>query len=56
MINLKGFRMTRLWPNFKVLYRYSQGKTEESHEISVRIAGLWAETSSRDLPNTKQER
>jgi hypothetical protein len=31
----------RPWPNFKVLFRYSPGRTEESHEKPpVRISGL----------------
>jgi hypothetical protein len=32
MMNLKGFGIKRLWPNFKVLYQHSPGLTEENYE------------------------
>jgi hypothetical protein len=32
MMNWKGFGRKQSWPNFKVLYRHSRGRTEETHE------------------------
>jgi hypothetical protein len=37
-----------------LIYQHLPGVTEESHENHVRIAGLQAETCTRDLTNTKQ--
>jgi hypothetical protein len=40
---------------FKVVSQNSPGGTEENLKSSVRIAGLWAKTSTWDLSNMKQE-
>jgi hypothetical protein len=53
-MNCEGFGMKRFWPNLKVLYRNSPGRTEEKHEKSLRIAGLRDEISTKDLLNTKK--
>jgi hypothetical protein len=40
MMDWKGLGRKRSWPNFKVLYRYSLGGTEENHEkTSIRVTG-----------------
>jgi hypothetical protein len=55
MMNCKGCEMKRLWPNFELLTRNLPAGTAQTLENSVRMAGLRAEISTRDLQNTKQE-
>jgi hypothetical protein len=53
MMNWKGFRRKRKWPNFRILPQHSLEGTEENMKTSVRIAGLLAEISTRDIPQTR---
>jgi hypothetical protein len=56
MMNWKGCGRKLSWPNIKELSQNLPGGTEENtNKTSVRIAGLQAEISNRDPPNTKQE-
>jgi hypothetical protein len=55
MINWKGFGRKQSWPNVKLLSWHLPGGTEENHNTSVRIAGLWAEISTHVLSNTNQD-
>jgi hypothetical protein len=55
MMNWKGFGRKQSWSNFKVLSDLLPGGTDENHEMPLRIADLWAEIRTWDLPNTKQE-
>jgi hypothetical protein len=50
---LKICEKKRWIPNFDVISQQSSGETNETHEKSVRIGGLWAEILNCDLPNTK---
>jgi hypothetical protein len=42
MMNWKGYRRKRLWPNFKVLSQQWPEGTEENHKKTLRIASLQA--------------
>jgi hypothetical protein len=37
MKNWKGFGRKQLWPNFKVISRYSPGGTEENHACHTQF-------------------
>jgi hypothetical protein len=51
-------KFERMWNKMVVAYfkvsRHLPEETEGNHE-NVRIAVLWAETWTRDVPNAKQE-
>jgi hypothetical protein len=54
-MNWKGFGRNMSLPYWKALSRHSPGGFEKNHEKPVRLAGLRADISTRDLPNTKRE-
>jgi hypothetical protein len=51
-MNWKGFGRKQSWHNFKT--KSLQG-LRDIMKTSIRIAGLWPEIPTRDLPITKQE-
>jgi hypothetical protein len=51
-MNWKLFGKKRSLPNVMVLSKHSPGGTVENHYNLVRIAGLRAEISTLDLPNS----
>jgi hypothetical protein len=42
--------------SFKVLFRHFHGRTGKNYKTTtVKVVGVWAQISYRDLPNTKQK-
>jgi hypothetical protein len=50
----------RIWKEvfmayFQAIFEYFHGRTEVKHEHPVRIANLWTQNQTWDIPNTKLE-
>jgi hypothetical protein len=58
---LMNNELEKLWKEavvakFKVQFRHMHEGTEKNRKNLVRIAGIWVEIWTRDLPNTKRQR